>query len=37
VLSRGTVTMYPDASHAVNGEHPAELARDIAAHVARTG
>jgi hypothetical protein len=29
--------MYPDASHAVNGEHPAELARDIAAHVARTG
>ncbi|GAA3901962.1 alpha/beta fold hydrolase [Actinoplanes auranticolor] len=34
-LRNGTVVTYPGASHAVNGEHPAELARDIAGHVAR--
>jgi pimeloyl-ACP methyl ester carboxylesterase len=36
-LGAGTVTTYPQASHALNGEHPAELARDIATHVARAG
>ncbi|WP_341719252.1 alpha/beta hydrolase [Micromonospora sp. FIMYZ51] len=28
-LPRGTVRTYPDASHAVNGEHPEQLANDI--------
>nr|WP_237683513.1 alpha/beta hydrolase [Nocardiopsis sinuspersici] len=28
-LSRATVEVYPDASHAVNGEYPRELAADI--------
>ena len=31
VLRNGTVKVYPNASHAVNGEHPAETAADIAA------
>lgn len=31
VLRNGTVVEYPDASHAINGEHPAEIAADIAA------
>ncbi|MCI2264947.1 alpha/beta fold hydrolase [Sediminivirga luteola] len=29
-LPRGTVRLYEGASHAVNGEHPEEIARDIA-------
>ncbi|AUS77506.1 alpha/beta hydrolase [Actinoalloteichus sp. AHMU CJ021] len=29
-LPEGTVRLYPDASHAINGEHPDELAEDIA-------
>ncbi|MFD6951429.1 alpha/beta hydrolase [Nocardiopsis sp. TSRI0078] len=33
-LSPGTVEVYPDASHAVNGEYPQELAADIAAFLA---
>lgn len=31
VLTRGTVTTYPEASHAINGEYPDEVAADIAA------
>lgn len=30
-LPHGTVRVYPEASHAINGEHPGELAADIAA------
>nr|WP_236568049.1 MULTISPECIES: alpha/beta fold hydrolase [unclassified Nocardiopsis] len=30
-LARGTVRTYPRASHALNGEYPAELADDVAA------
>ncbi|MFG1946266.1 alpha/beta fold hydrolase [Nonomuraea sp. NPDC048826] len=30
-LKNGTVKVYPEASHAVNGEHPAEIAADLAA------
>jgi pimeloyl-ACP methyl ester carboxylesterase len=30
-LTRGTVKTYPDASHAINGEHPDEIAADISA------
>ncbi|MEV0733742.1 alpha/beta hydrolase [Polymorphospora sp. NPDC050346] len=30
VLPDGTVRLYPGASHAVNGEHPDEIAADIA-------
>lgn len=37
VLRAGTVTTYPGASHAVNGERPAEIARDLAGQVARAG
>ncbi len=33
-LPDATVKVYPDASHAVNGEHPDEIAADIAALVA---
>ena len=35
LLRRGTVKVYPDTSHAINGERPHEIAADIAAHVAR--
>lgn len=31
VFQGGTVKVYPDASHAINGEYPAEVAADIAA------
>jgi pimeloyl-ACP methyl ester carboxylesterase len=31
VLTRGTVKTYPEASHALNGEYPAEIAADVAA------
>lgn len=34
-LPNGTVSLYPDASHAINGEHPDQIAADIAAHIAR--
>ncbi|MEU8391213.1 alpha/beta hydrolase [Micromonospora sp. NPDC048843] len=30
-LSHGTVKTYPDASHAINGEYPDEIAADISA------
>ncbi|MFI6576177.1 alpha/beta fold hydrolase [Nocardiopsis sp. NPDC050513] len=33
VLPDGTVRLYDDASHAINGEHPEEIASDIAALV----
>ncbi|WP_017569213.1 alpha/beta fold hydrolase [Nocardiopsis halotolerans] len=33
-LGPGAVEVYPDASHAVNGEYPEELAADIAAFLA---
>jgi pimeloyl-ACP methyl ester carboxylesterase len=36
-LPRGTVKVYPGASHAINGEHPAELAADVSAHLDRSG
>lgn len=35
-LRHGTVTTYPGSSHAVNGEQPAAIAGDIAAHLARS-
>ncbi|MFE3456499.1 alpha/beta fold hydrolase [Nocardiopsis aegyptia] len=35
-LSRGTVVTYPDASHAVNGEYPREIAADVARFVGAT-
>ncbi|MDQ0366700.1 alpha/beta fold hydrolase [Catenuloplanes indicus] len=31
LLPAATVKIYPEASHAINGEHPAEIAADIAA------
>lgn len=36
-LRAGTVITYPDASHAINGEYPDRLARDIGAHLDRHG
>lgn len=30
-LANGTVKVYPDASHAINGEYPAEIAADLSA------
>lgn len=36
-LPEGTVRLYPEASHAVNGEHPDEIAADIAEHVDAAG
>ncbi len=36
-LPRGTVKVYAGASHAINGEHPAEIAADVAAHLDRSG
>jgi pimeloyl-ACP methyl ester carboxylesterase len=35
LLRHGTVKLYPDASHAINGERPDAIAADIAAHVSR--
>jgi len=35
VLKHGTVKVYPGASHAINGERPAEIGADIAALLAR--
>jgi pimeloyl-ACP methyl ester carboxylesterase len=37
LLPRATVTVYPAASHAINGEHPAQIAADIAAHLDHSG
>ena len=34
VLPDGNVKVYPDASHAVNGEHPDQIAADIAEFIA---
>ena len=34
-LPDGTVRVYPDASHAINGEYPERLRDDIADFVAR--
>lgn len=31
LLARGTVKVYPEASHAINGEYPEQIAADIAA------
>jgi pimeloyl-ACP methyl ester carboxylesterase len=33
-LTTRTVRFYPDASHAINGEHPKEIAADLAAFLA---
>jgi pimeloyl-ACP methyl ester carboxylesterase len=33
-LQQGTVRVYPEASHAINGEYPAEIGADIAAFIA---
>jgi pimeloyl-ACP methyl ester carboxylesterase len=35
LLRHGTVKLYPGTSHAINGERPAEIATDVAAHAAR--
>ncbi|MGC4791648.1 alpha/beta fold hydrolase [Micromonospora sp. DT178] len=35
VLPHAVVKVYPDASHAINGEQPEQIAADIAAHLAR--
>ena len=35
LLQQGTVKVYPGTSHAINGERPAEIAADVAAHTAR--
>jgi len=37
LLTTGTVRVYAGASHAINGEHPAEIASDVAAHLVRSG
>ena len=37
LLASGTVRVYAGASHAINGEHPAEIAADVAAHLVRSG
>ena len=37
LLPGGTVRVYADASHAISGEHPAEIAADVAAHLVRSG
>jgi pimeloyl-ACP methyl ester carboxylesterase len=37
LLPSATVKVYPDASHAINGEHPAEIAVDVAGHLGRSG
>ncbi|MGN9769212.1 alpha/beta fold hydrolase [Micromonospora sp. SD12] len=34
VLPHAVVKVYPEASHAINGEHPERIAADIAAHLA---
>jgi pimeloyl-ACP methyl ester carboxylesterase len=36
-LPRGTVKVYPDASHAISGEHPARIAADVDAHLDGSG
>ncbi len=36
-LRHGTVTVYPDASHAINGEYPQQIANDVGTFLARTG
>jgi pimeloyl-ACP methyl ester carboxylesterase len=36
-LPDATVTVYPDATHALNGEHPDRIAADVAEFLARTG
>jgi pimeloyl-ACP methyl ester carboxylesterase len=36
-LSKGTVLSYPDASHAINGEYPQEIAADLVAFLAGLG
>jgi hypothetical protein len=33
-LQHGTVRVYPEASHAINGEYPDEIAADIDAFLA---
>ena len=35
LLRHGTVKVYPNTSHAINGERPDAIAGDIAAHLAR--
>jgi pimeloyl-ACP methyl ester carboxylesterase len=37
LLPRSTVKVYPGASHAINGEHPAEISVDVSAHLGRSG
>ena len=37
LLTSGTVRVYAGASHAISGEHPAEIAADVAAHLVRSG
>lgn len=37
LLTSGTVRVYSNASHAISGEQPAEIAADVAAHLVRSG
>jgi pimeloyl-ACP methyl ester carboxylesterase len=37
LLPSGTMRVYAMASHAISGEHPAEIAADVAAHLTRSG
>jgi pimeloyl-ACP methyl ester carboxylesterase len=37
LLPQATVRVYAGASHAINGEHPAEIAADLAAHLGGSG
>ena len=37
LLPAATVKVYPSASHAISGEHPAEIAVDVSAHLGRSG
>ena len=37
LLASGTVRVYAGASHAISGEHPAEIAADVAGHLVRSG
>lgn len=37
VLTEGRVELYPEASHAINGEYPTEIAADVSAFLASVG
>ena len=37
LMPAATVRVYEGASHAISGEHPAEIAADVAALLGRSG